>query len=132
MPSADPPQLPGERTFRLSFVEREEIACRRAAGDGVRVIASALGRPASTISRELARGTVRRKSGYRATVAQAGADARARRPKISLLAGNDRLREHVQRRRQCKDSPEQISRRLLLDFPAEVEMRISHETIYQS
>ena len=56
---------------RLSLDEREEIACRRAAGEGVRAIAVALGRSPSTISRELRRGTVRRKSGYRATVAQA-------------------------------------------------------------
>jgi IS30 family transposase len=118
--------------FRLTFADREEIACRRAAGHGVRVIARALGRPPSTISRELCRGTVRRKSGYRATVAQAAADARARRPKVALLADNDRLREHVQKRLLLKDSPEQISRRLLLDFPVEVEMRVSHETIYQS
>jgi IS30 family transposase len=96
------------------------------------MIARALGRPPSTISRELCRGTVRRKSGYRATVAQAAADARARRPKVALLAGNARLREHVQQRLLLKDSPEQISWRLLLDFPAEVEMRVSHETIYQS
>ena len=63
---------------RLSLDEREEIACRRAAGEGVRVIAVALGRSPSTISRELRRGTVRRKSGYRATVAQALADQRSR------------------------------------------------------
>ncbi len=124
--------LAEQRTFRLSFAEREEIACRTAAGDGVREIARALGRPPSTISRELARGTVRRKSGYRATVAQAAADARARRPKTALLAGNDRLREHVQQRLRHKDSPEQISRRLRVDFPADTEMRVSHETIYHS
>jgi transposase, IS30 family len=124
--------LPEQKTFRLSFAEREEIACRKAAGDGVRDLARALGRPPSTISRELARGTVRRKSGYRATVAQAAADARAHRPKTALLAASDRLREHVQQRLQDKDSPEQISRRLLLDFPADTEMRVSHETIYQS
>jgi transposase, IS30 family len=131
-----PPQLslvaPEQKIFRLSFAEREEIACRTAAGDGVREIARALDRPASTVSRELVRGTVRRKSGYRATVAQAVADTRARRPKTALLAANDRLREHVQQRLLSKDSPEQISRRLPLDFPADTEMRVSHETIYQS
>ncbi|MEA9987250.1 helix-turn-helix domain-containing protein [Subtercola sp. RTI3] len=54
---------------RLSFTEGEEIACQRAAGVTVRLIASALGLSPSTVSRELQRGTVRRKSGYRATVA---------------------------------------------------------------
>jgi transposase, IS30 family len=117
---------------RLSFPEREEISCRRAAGDGVRAIARALGRSPSTVSRELRRGTVRRKSGYRASVAQALADQRARRPKVRMLALEDRLREHVQNRLHAKDSPEQISRRLVLLFPDDSGMRVSHETIYRS
>jgi transposase, IS30 family len=117
---------------RLSFHEREEISCRRAAGEGVRAIARDLGRSPSTVSRELRRGTVRRKSGYRASVAQALADQRARRPKARILALDDRLREHVQNRLHAKDSPEQISRRLLLLFPDDQRMRVSHETIYRS
>ncbi|MCW2525529.1 MAG: family transposase [Pseudonocardiales bacterium] len=116
---------------RLSFAEREELACRRAGGDGVVAIARALGRSPSTISRELTRGGDLGSRGYRASVAQAGADARARRPKVSLLVGNDRLREHVQQQLRAKDSPEQISHRLVLDFPEDLEMRVSHETIYQ-
>ena len=127
-----PPVVPaGSLPSRLSFVEREELACRRAAGEGVRMIARAMGRSPSTISRELSRGIVRRKSGYRASMAQASADERARRPKVSTLAGNDRLREHVQAQLRAKDSPEQISHRLLLDFPDDLEMRVSYETIYQ-
>jgi transposase, IS30 family len=117
---------------RLSFQEREEISCRRAAGEGVRAIARALGRSPSTVSRELRRGTVRRKSGYRASVAQALADQRACRPKPRMLALDDRLREHVQNRLHAKDSPEQISRRLVLLFPDDPGMRVSHETIYRS
>jgi IS30 family transposase len=80
----------------------------------------------------LARGTVRRKTGYRASVAQARADTRARRPKPSVLACNARLRDHVQDRLSRKHSPEQISRRLRLDFPDEPEMWVSHETIYRA
>ena len=56
---------------------------------------------------------------------------RALRPKVSMLAGNDRLREHVQDRLGAKDSPEQVSNRLVVDFPDDPEMRVSHETIYQ-
>jgi IS30 family transposase len=117
---------------RLSFREREEIACRREAGQGVRAIAAVLGRDPSTISRELRRGLVRRKSGYRATVAQALADQRARRPKTRMFEVNDGLREHVQNRLYAKDSPEQISRRLLVDYPDDMTMRVSPETIYRS
>jgi transposase, IS30 family len=122
----------GSRTWRLSFGEREEISCRHAAGEGVRAIARALGRSPSTVSRELARGTQRRKTGYRASVAQARADARARRPKPSMLAHNERLREYVQEKLETKHSPEQISHRLRVDFPHDPEMRVSHETIYRA
>ena len=99
---------------RLTLREREEIACRNAAGEGIRAIARVLDRSPSTVSRELRRGTVRRKSGYRATVAQTLADQRSRRPKECKLPCKDRLREHVQNRLHAKDSPEQISRRLVL------------------
>ena len=105
MPDAVPVAVPvgGELTARLSFAEREEISCRRSAGGGVREIARALGRAPSTIGRELSRGTVRVKTGYRASVAQAGAEVRARRPKVSLLARHDRLREHVAQRLHAKN-----------------------------
>jgi transposase, IS30 family len=129
-----PPQWSRRSTglTRLSFTEREEIACRRAAGESMRAIARALGRAPSTVSRELARGTRRPKTGYRATVAQALADKRARRPKLALLRGNVRLGTYVQQQLRLKHSPEQIGRRLLIDFPDDPEMRVSHETIYQS
>lgn len=132
MPEPFPAGRPVSGARRLSFREREEISCRRAAGEGVRAIARVLGRSPSTVSRELARGTVRRKSGYRASVAQAVADQRARRPKARLLAVDDRLREHVQNRLHAKDSPEQISLRLPLLFPDDAGMRVSHETVYRS
>lgn len=122
----------GARTWRLSFREREEIACRRAAGEGIRQISRALKRSPSTISRELVRGVQRRKTGYRASVAQARADARARRPKASILERNERLRDHVQDKLEVKHSPEQISQRLSMEFPDDLEMRVSHETMYRA
>ena len=56
----------------------------------------------------------------------------ARRPKAAKLATNLRLRREVQDRLGSKDSPEQIAHRLRVDFPEDPEMRVSHETIYQS
>src|SRR5690606_22045551 len=84
----------------LSFAEREEIAVLRAQGTGVRQIARQLGRDPSTISRELRRNAATRggRLDYRATTAQWHADRRARRPKVSKPAANDRLREYVQDR----------------------------------
>ena len=84
----------------LSFAEREEIAILNAQHVGVREIARRLGRSPSTISRELRRNVSTRTSEltYRASTAQWHAQRRASRPKISKLAGNDRLREYVQDR----------------------------------
>jgi transposase, IS30 family len=121
--------------LRLSFAEREEIACQHAAGVGVRAIARQLDRHPSTISRELRRlpdwsgGRQRR---YRASVAQCDADSKAKRPKSAKLATNLTLRREVQARLEHNHSPEQISRRLRDDFPDDAEMRVSPETIYQS
>ncbi len=42
------------------------------------------------------------------------------------------MRREVQARLERRDSPEQIAGRLEIDFPDDPEMRVSHETIYQS
>jgi transposase, IS30 family len=116
----------------LSVSEREEIAAGVAAGEPLRQIAARLGRAPSTVSREVARNGYRGRYRYRALAAQAQADFRARRPKMAKLAGNDQLRDWVQARLGERWSPEQISIMLRQQFPDEPEMRVSHETIYQS
>jgi IS30 family transposase len=84
----------------LSFAEREHIAVWHAQKAGVREIARRLGRAPSTISRELRRNASTRtwRLDYRASTAQWHAERRARRPKVSKLAGHERLREYVQDR----------------------------------
>jgi IS30 family transposase len=84
----------------LSFVDREEIALCFARGLGVREIAPRLGRPPSTVSRELRRNAATRGgyAEYRATTAQWHADRRAKRPKVAKLAAHDALRTYVQDR----------------------------------
>jgi IS30 family transposase len=94
-------------------------------------IARRLGRSPSTISRELKR-NADRAGGYRATTAHALAYERASRPKPAKLATNVRLRRIVQDDLQRRFSPEQIAGRLRRQFPAEPEMWVSPETIYQS
>jgi IS30 family transposase len=130
-----PIDLAEPRGRYLSFREREEIALDRAAGLGIREIARRLGRSPSTISREVARGclTRRPRGRYKASVAQARAEARARRPKPAKLVLHPRLREWVaDKLEHLQWSPEQITRRLRLEFPDDESMRISHEAIYQS
>src|SRR2546430_12460895 len=66
-----------------------------------------IGRPASAVSREVARnGPAGR---YRALRAQALAEQRARRPKRAKLAGNEELRGRVQAGLGRRWSPEQVS-----------------------
>jgi IS30 family transposase len=125
---------PGELGSRyLSVAEREEISLGLARGERVREIAGRLGRQPSTVSREIERngGPDR----YRAHRAEVAARERARRPKTAKLAetgGNAELREYVQAKLVELWSPEQISARLRMEFPDRPEMRVSHETIYQS
>ena len=115
----------------LSFAEREEIAVGRAGGESMRSIAARLRRSPSTISRELARNHSPG-GGYRASSAHVLAYERASRPKSAKLVTNLVLREKVEQDLQRKYSPEQISGRLLVEFPDDLEMRVSPETIYQS
>ena len=95
------PNLPPAVSGRyLSFAERESIAVWHAEKAGVREIARRLGRAPSTISRELRRNASTRtwRLDYRASLAQWHAERRARRPKVSKLAADARLRGYVQDR----------------------------------
>ena len=129
----EPRRLPAQGG-RLTLAEREEIACLRAAGHGIRAIAREVGRDPSTVSRELRRNAGHR-GAYRASTAQQRADENARaggQARPAKLAVNLRLRREVQTRLRENHSPEQIAKRLREDFPDDPEMWVSHETIYQS
>jgi len=116
--------------LRLSAGEREAIAVGIGRGESARAMAGMLGRAPSTITREIAVNGGR--AGYQAHVADRRALDEARRPKVARLAGNPRLRGEVERRLKAHWSPQQIAARLVVDFPDETDMRVSHETIYQS
>jgi IS30 family transposase len=120
-----------DSSHRLSFEERERIMVGVAARESDAQIARALGRARSTVGREIRR-SCRRRRDYRALRAEDRADREARRPKLGKLARCPRLGEAVQAGLWAGWSPEQISRRLRLDHPDDMQMRISPETIYQS
>ena len=125
--------VPRPRTrsaLRLSLAEREEISRGLRSGSSCRAIARGLGRAPSSVSRE-----VRRAGGgprYRAWSADAAAQEHARRPKATKLARSSRLRAAVSRLLCLQWSPQQISARLVRDYPDQEEMRVSHETIYRA
>jgi IS30 family transposase len=130
-----PRSEPAKERPRLTFEQREEIALLKAEKKTNAEIARAVGCHRSTIGRELAAGSTTfpdRKPRYKASVAQAAADRRAKRAKPGKLATHPRLREEVQVRLEEEHSPQQIAGRLKMDFPDEVEMWVSHETIYKA
>ena len=114
----------------LTLAEREEISRGMASGKSIREIARGLERPASTVSREVARhggGPV-----YRASEADDQAWRSALRPKTCLLGRHRKLRLLVAGKLILNWSPEQISGWLKRRYPSNESMRVSHETIYRS
>ena len=124
------PRARPQSTLRLSLPEREEISRGLLTGEPCHRIAARLGRSPSTVSRDVAAGGGRDR--YRAWQGEEGARRRARRPKRAKLASSPRLRDEVERWLRWRWSPQQIAARLVLDYPDDLEMRVSHETIYQS
>lgn len=114
----------------LTLIERETIADMHRAGASLRAIGRVLGRPASTIKREL---DTRAKDGmYRPHAAQRDWAGSRARPKPAKLSTPSPLLDYVQKKLMVKWSPEQISHTLIKDFPDDESMRVSHETIYQA
>ncbi|HVH49393.1 MAG TPA: IS30 family transposase [Sphingomicrobium sp.] len=114
----------------LTLAERERISRGLALGQTIRGIAAALGRAASTISREVQRHGGR--EAYRATAAEERAWTNGRRPKRCRLASHGRLRRLVASKLKAFWSPRQIAGWLKLEYPSDKAMQISHETIYRS
>jgi IS30 family transposase len=114
----------------LTLAQREEISRGLARDETLRTIADRLGRPPSTISREVTRNGGR--SAYRAAGADRAAWDRARRAKPCLLQQNHRLRDVVAGKLADDWSPQQIAGWLATEHGREDGMYVSHETIYRS
>ena len=125
-----PPRWPNRSNARLSLADREEISRGLELAETFAVIAARVQRHPTTISREVARNGGR--SNYRAWRADQHTHLRAARPKPEKMAVNPALALAVEYLLEQKCSPEQIAGRLPLEFPDDKDMRVSHETIYQS
>jgi transposase, IS30 family len=114
---------------RLTLADREEITIGLHAGQSFTAIAARVGKAVSTVSREVAANGGR--GAYRAWRAHQRAREQARRPKTPKLAC-PRLATQVTGWLEEWWSPQQIARRLRIEFPGDPMMRVSHETIYQA
>lgn len=111
-------------------IEREflgqELLKRRSLTD----IATTMGRHTSTISREISRslGTNFNYYPYYAHTCALERKRVRRRPK--KIESNEQLQEYIHDHLQLGWSPEQIANRLKVEYPYDLNMRVSHETIY--
>lgn len=125
-----PPIWPCRSPKDLSLEDREEISRGLVRAESFRSIGRRLGRPPSTISREVNRNGGR--EDYRAAAADRATCERARRPKPTKLEQSPALRVFVENGLEADWSPEEICGRLILEFPNDDSMRLVHETIYQA
>jgi IS30 family transposase len=114
----------------LSLQDRLAIADGLRVGSTLTAVATGIGKHTSTVSREVRRRSI--DGLYLPYQANDAATADRARPKQSKLVTNQKLRQAVDDRLSLRYSPEQISHRLVKDFPDDESMRVSHETIYQA
>lgn len=120
----------GSSVARLTLGQREEISRSIVEGVSNAEIGRRIGRHRSTVGREIAAHGGREV--YRATGAHRLACERAKRPKRSKLETHPLLRAVVEDWLEEFWSPQQISARLVDDFPDDESMRVAPETIYQA
>ncbi|GHH74498.1 IS30 family transposase [Kitasatospora indigofera] len=130
--TAPPPGALSGPSRYLREDERIHIADRLREKATVRAIAAELSRSPSTISREIRRNRHPGNGQYRPHAAQARADTRRPRPKPGKIARKPELRDFIQHRLDRRWSPEQICQALRDTFPAQPEMHVVHETVYQA
>ena len=99
-------------------------------GESFTAIAQRINKVPSTVSREVAANGGR--DDYRAWAGYLRAEQRCRRPKPTELASCPELLSEVTAGLKGFWSPQEISRRLRIEFPDDPMMQVSHETIYQS
>jgi IS30 family transposase len=124
-----PPVWPSRSGKHLCLEDREEISRGLVEGCSFAGIGRRLGRATSTISRE-----VKRNGGrdlYRAAAADRATYGRAKRPKQTVFEQYPLLAWVVEMWLALNWSPEQISGRLRVEFPADETMSVAPETIYQ-
>jgi len=119
------------RYTRLTDQERESISRGLAQHKSIRQLAKELNRSPSTISREIRRN--KGKSGYRAFSAsrRAKAAASSRKRGKRKIEKQEGLLSYVMEKLQREWSPQEISKRLKIEYAWDMDMQVSHEAIYQ-
>lgn len=116
---------------RLTLADREEISRGLWAGENFAQIAKRIGRPTSAVSREVSSNVKRKRRSYHAHLAQTKSSISQKHGRPKKLDQDEILKNYVYEKLKGKWSPEEIAKRMKLEYPDNMTMRISHETIYQ-
>src|SRR5215475_8245308 len=98
----------------------------------LRAIGRELGRPHTTISREIGRNRQAGNGAYRPAVADYRTRQRAKRPKVFKLERHPGLVRRIERLLKRKWSPEQVAVQLRRQYPDDPRWWVSAEAIYRS
>lgn len=115
----------------LSLAEREKISQGLWNGDSFRRVAERIKRPECTVGREVWRNIKWKLRSYHGALANERAKERSIHGRPKKLETNEKLNLYVQEKLRLEWSPEEIAKRMRLEYPKDTSMRISHETIYQ-
>ena len=110
--------------------DREEISRGIWANETFADIAHRINREASTITREVW-GNVKYSWCYRAEKAQEQSDEKKKKGRPKKLEVNEKLKDYVYNKLKIEWSPEEIAKRIKLEYREDKTMRVSHETIYR-
>jgi transposase, IS30 family len=114
----------------LSLREREVISKNLSLGLSCNEIGKIIGRSGSTISRDMTKNKMSRET-YWAIDADFQYDCRKEKPKRpKRIENNFLLREYIHTKLKSRWSPDQIANKLKEEYPLDMSMRASHETIY--
>ena len=114
----------------LTVLERETLAYGLIQGRSLSDIAKSMGRDKSTLCREVSR-SMQRETTYSALTGQYFAklhkEATGRKKKIDASL---ELKGYIHKHLRLRWSPEQIAKRLRIEYPHDKNMQVSHEAIY--
>jgi len=117
---------------RLTLAEREEISKGLWADENFSQIAGRIGFNPSAVSREVNGNVKRKRRSYSAIKAQERTNSNnLKRGRKKKLETNEPLKDYVYQKLKTEWSPEEIAKRLKMDYPDNRSMRISHESIYK-
>lgn len=120
-----------KKYHRLTMAEREQISQGIWAKESYSEIAKRLDRHVSTISNEVHKQIKVKRWNYSAVKGQELSDEKKKKGRTKKILANEKLKQYIHNKLKTEWSPDEIAKRLKLDYANDMTMHISHESIYQ-